>query len=117
MRRSFEVVLFYIMATAASNLLSAAIPGLSIAHGTGTAQRELDTAIGSFKPGGGLGETLFGALQAGLQTFGAITDVVFALPILMGNLGVPSAIIVFLMSPAAFVIVYDGIHLMTGRLS
>lgn len=116
MRRSFEIVLLYVFATAATNLLTQAIPGLSIGHGT-QAVSGVDRAANSFSPGGGLGETLFGSLLAGLETFEAITQAVFALPILMGNIGVPDPIVVFLMAPAPLVIVYDAIHLVTGRFS
>lgn len=116
MRRTFEVVLLYVFATAATNLLTQAIPGLTIAHGT-TARSGVERAANSFGPGGGLGETLFGSLLAGLETFEAITQAVFALPILMGNIGVPEPIVVFLMAPAPLVIVYDAIHLVTGRLN
>lgn len=116
MRRTFEIVLLYIFATASTNLLTQAIPGLSIAHGT-DARAGVDQAASSFAPGGGLGETLFGSLLAGLETFEAISQGVFALPILMGNIGIPEPIIVFLMAPAPLVIVYDAIHLITGRLN
>lgn len=117
MRRSFEVVLFYLFATGAANLLSQALPGVSISHGTGATRSSLDQSINSFDPGSGLGETLFGALQAGLTTFEGIIEAIFALPILMGNLGVPGPIIAFLMLPAGLVVVYDGIHIMTGRFA
>lgn len=117
MRRSFEVVLFYIMATAATNLLTAALPGVSIAHGTNAERAALDSSINSFEPGGGLGETLFGALIAGLNSFEQIAQAIFALPIFMGNLGIPDPVIAFLMAPAGFVILYDGMHIVTGRLS
>lgn len=117
MRRSFEIVLFYIFATASSNLITTAVPGLSVAHGTGDTRQALDSTVQGFTPGGGLGETLFGALQAALGTFSGIIEAVFALPILLGNLGVPSPIVAFLMAPLGFVVLYDGIHIMTGRLS
>lgn len=117
MRRSFEVVLFYIMATAATNLVTRAVPGISIAHGTGAAKKQLESSIAGFAPGSGIGDTLFGSLLAGLNTLEAISQSIFALPILMSNLGVPGPIIVFLMAPAGFVILYDGIHIVTGRLA
>jgi hypothetical protein len=116
MRRTFEVVLLYLFATGATNLLSLAIPGLTIAHGT-TARSGVEQAANNFRPGGGLGETLFGSLLAAAQTFESIAEAVFALPILLGNLGVPSPVIVFVMIPAPLVIVYDAIHIITGRLA
>jgi len=117
MRRSFEIILFYIFATASTNLITLAVPGISIAHGTESTRQGLEQSVNSFQPGGGLGETLFGALQAALSTFEAISQVVFALPILLNNLGVPRPITTFLMAPLAFVVLYDGLHIVTGRLS
>lgn len=117
MRRSFEVVLFYIFATASANLISRAVPHLNVAHGTGSTRRGLESSINSFRPGGGLGETLFGALLSALNTFEGVVEAIFALPILLGNVGVPGPITAFLMAPLGFVVLYDGLHIMTGRLS
>lgn len=117
MRRSFEVVLFYIFATASANLLSAAIPGLSIAHGTGAAREGLSESVNNFNPSGGLADTLFGSLLAVLDVFEGMVTAATALPTLLGNLGVPGPIVAFLMAPLGFIIVYDGMHIMSGRLN
>jgi hypothetical protein len=110
-------MLFYIFATASANLITTAIPNLTVAHGTEKTRQGLQQTVQGFQPGGGLGETLFGSLQAGLRTFGGLIEAIFALPILLENLGIPSPITAFLMAPLGFVVLYDGIHIMTGRLS
>lgn len=113
MNRTQEIVLFYIMATAATNLVTAAVPNLNLAHGSSGALNSVQQASDSFNPGGGLGDTLFGALQAVLSVIQDLATGIFALPILLNNLGIPDPIIAFLMAPAGFVVATSAMNIFT----
>jgi hypothetical protein len=117
MRRSFELVLLYVMLTASSNLLNAAVPSINIYASSRRADSALQQAQGSFNPGGGLGETLFGALLSAINTVELLFEAIAAFPLVLGNIGVPGPVVAFLTAPFFLVIMYDGLHIMTGRLS
>jgi MFS superfamily sulfate permease-like transporter len=119
MRRSFVIVLLYAWMTAATNMLILA--GIPSAMGVSPPSTTVTDSFQSLQQNaetittGNVGDTLFGLLSAAIDTFELVVGVVFAVPEFLAALGVPTIIIGALGGPLAVVVIYDFMHLFSGR--
>lgn len=120
MRRSFKLVVFYLFLTASANLLRGAgvttAMGVSAPAGTSQAE-ETATSAASSLVGTNTGDNIFGLVTGVASSVSEIFKAAFALPDLLGAIGIPAPIIAFLFAPLVIVLAYDGAHILTGRLS
>ena len=120
MRRTWKIVVFYVFLTASIQLLAGAgvlgAMGVDVAPGVSSEESEARTAAESLD-GSDSDNTLFGLITGVANTVATIFQVAFALPNLLLHIGIPGPIVAFLTAPVAFIVAYDGTHLLTGRFS
>lgn len=120
MRRSFKIVVFYLFLTSGANLLAAAgitkAMGVEAPVGVSGTRGEVEQASKQLA-GADTGDSLFGLVTGVADTFGTITKAAFALPDLLGAIGIPGPLVGFLFAPLVVVVAYDAAHLLTGRFA
>lgn len=118
-RASTQIVIVLVLMTAASNAIMASGVGaaLGVAPTTG-AQGEIDDvqdSADSIQPSQGPTETLFSLYNSVTGVFNNIYGVIFAAPLMLINIGVPTWLTTFLFAPAVVIVAADIAHLLTGR--
>jgi len=118
-RRTPAIVIFFIFFSAAASLLEVsgltAAMGVEAPVGMTTALNEATGAMNSISASEGIGDTLFGSFVAAARSMEALGRGVFAGPILLTSVGIPSPIVVFLFAPATIIVGLDIYHALTGR--
>lgn len=119
LRKTPAIVVFFIFFSAAGGLLEAtgvtAAMGVESPTGATDALDESVEAINTVSAAEGIGDTLFGSFVAGARAIEALARGVFAGPLLLTAVGVPSPFVAFLFAPAAIIVTMDAIHYLTGR--
>lgn len=119
MRKSTNIVVFYLYFTGAATLLEVA--GITAAMGTsvkGSVPQKLQEAEATFEAfdtSGGFGETLFGLYNSVANVAEVMFAAVTAGPRLITNAGVPVEIVTFLFLPAGIIVGADIIYVLAGR--
>lgn len=119
MRRTFKLVVFYLFLTGAANLLGAAgvTQAMGVEVGAFSNAGEKSKQAASGLAGADTGDSLFGLITGVAESVSTIFEAAFALPDLLGAIGVPGPIVGFLFAPLVIVVAYDGAHLLTGRFA
>lgn len=90
--------------------------GVEFAPGVSDAVQDIKTdAQAGFSVSGGMGETLFSLFASGLGVFKLAVEVVFALPQLLRNLGIPGYVVTFVMVPVYVISLLEFAYVATGR--
>lgn len=119
MRKTFALVVFYFYLTGAANLIEvtgvAAAWGVNSPVGVTTAVADVTQELQSIKFGTGPLETLIAVFTAVAGTIEAIGRGIFALPLFLDSMGVPTPFTAFLFAPAIVLLGRDIIHAVSGR--
>jgi len=118
-RASTQIVIFLVLMTAASNAIMASGVGaaLGVAPTTG-AQSEIDQVqsdADEIEPAQGSSDTLFSLYNSVTGVFASIYGVIFAAPLMLVNIGMPTWLVTFLFAPAVVIVAADVAHMLTGR--
>lgn len=118
-RASTQIVIFLVLMTAASNAIMASGVGaaLGVAPTTG-AQSEIDQVqsdADEIEPAQGSSDTLFSLYNSVTGVFASIYGVIFAAPLMLVNIGMPTWLVTFIFAPAVVIVAADVAHLLTGR--
>lgn len=118
-RASTQIVIFLVLMTAASNAIMASGVGaaLGVAPTTG-AQSEIDQVqsdADEIEPAQGSSDTLFSLYNSVTGVFASIYGVIFAAPLMLVNVGMPTWLVTFIFAPAVVIVAADVAHLLTGR--
>lgn len=121
MRKSFALVVFYFYLTAAANLIEvtgvSAAWGVEAPVGVTTAVADVTQELRTIDTGLNLLETLIAVFSAVAGTIEAMGRGVFALPLFLDSIGVPTPFVAFLFAPAVVLVARDIMHALSGRFS
>lgn len=118
MRKSVKYVVFLLYLDAAALLFEASGAaedmGIEPALGAGNHLSNAMSSVDSLSSQGG-GETLFAVYSAMAETAQGVFKGVFAGPIMLDNLGVPTFLVTFIFVPATLISGLDILYVWSGR--
>lgn len=119
MRKSTNIVVFYLFFTGAAALLETAqittAMGVSVDGSVPAKLEKAKQQMSTIESGGGFGETLWGLYNAVASSVEVMFAAVSAGPRLLTNAGVPPEITAFLFAPAVIIIGVDIAYALSGR--
>lgn len=119
MRYSTRLVIFLLFLNAGAGAFvasgTAADWGVSPTVGGDDALQQANQSATSIQGDGGFAQTLFGAFAGAANAFEGIFSVVFAGPLMIANLGVPSWLVTFVFAPAYLLVGIDLVYILTQR--
>lgn len=119
MRKTTKLVVFLIMLHAAAGLLSASgvAADMGVLPDPGGDKRvgDAQSAAESVKAEGGIADTLFALYTSVTDSIRTVFNTVFALEIMLANLGIPVYVTAFLAAPVPIIVGMDIVYALTGR--
>jgi hypothetical protein len=119
MARSTNIVIFLLLLNASAGLLTAsgvaADWGIQPDPGGDQQASAVNSEAQGLSPGKGGTETLFGLFITAANTFKGIFGFIFAGPLMLINLGLPSWLVTFVFAPQYVLVAVDLLYLFTGR--
>lgn len=119
MRKSTKLVVFLIMLHAGAGLLSASgvAADMGVLPDPG-GDEKIDTAQSSaenVEAEGGIADTLFALYTSVTNSIMGVFNTVFALELMLSNLGIPVYVTAFLAAPVPIIVGLDIVYALTGR--